>query len=100
MTTPPAAPDLSKSPNFDALTEWVKKLQIWCHEAVERITELEENVAEEKRTAEEAEKDAEDRVAYAEGSFNGLVEYVKDVERGIRKGPELFEYMRENGWMV
>lgn len=97
---PPTAPDLDKAPNFDALVDWVKKLQFWCNEAVQRMAELKEEVAEAKREAAESESDAEDKVSAAEGDFKSLVEFVQDVERGVRKGPELFAYMRQNGWML
>lgn len=96
---PPPALDLSKPPNFDALLDWVKKLQIWCNEAVQRFSELDEELAHARLQAEDAETNAEGKVKEAEESFNDLVEFVKDVERGVRRGPELFAYMRAEGWM-
>jgi predicted nucleic acid-binding Zn-ribbon protein len=101
----PAAPDLAQVPNFTALEGWVGKLQTWCKAAAKEI-ELLNKEAEDLRGRQ---SDAQDKLDEAEKElqaftdlahdFNGLVEFVNDVERRVRTGPELFDYMRRNGWM-
>jgi hypothetical protein len=100
-SAPPRPPDLSRAPNFDALVKWVHSLNAWCDAAVVKLAEgekLEQRNAELQGLVDDADR----RIAEAEqqaGSFEELVLFVQDVERRVRTGPELFDFMRRNGWM-
>lgn len=104
---PPPAPDLTKAPNFDALIEWVRRLQRWSTEAVQRMGEDAEKIQDLEAKATETTLELEGKVREAEGerdeaqeTLASLVEFVSDVQRRIRTGPELFDFMRRNGWLT
>lgn len=102
----PAAPDLAQVPNFTGLEGWVGKLQTWCKAAAKEIEQLNKEVeslrgaqSDIQDNLDETARELEEARVHSE-SFLGLVEFINDVERRVRTGPELFDHMRRNGWML
>lgn len=100
---PDAKPDLSKVPNFDALSGWVKKLQEWCDASAKRYDDLAGENGELKSSVAALRDEVSSLESEIEGlvpreSWASLMEYIKDVERGIRTGPELFAHIEREGY--
>lgn len=89
-------PDFGKVPNFDSFGVWLSKLNKWCEKAVDHIDHLMDKLAESNAQVQDLMNEVESLQDNTQ--LEDLLEYIKDVQRGVRSGPDLFDFIERNGY--